>query len=391
MSEEQQQPYEHARGERGRWFLWGGLAAGVLLIVLLLTHGFGLLAGRTPPEPAPLLVHQGDRLVVPEGSPLRQRLLIEPAEAVPLGGSLILAATVESDPARTAPVLAPLGGRVQQVRVHPGERVAAGAELVVIDSPDLAQAYADYRKAADALALSGKNLERQEGQAKIGAVSTKDLDQARSDHAVAAAEYQRARARLRAVGAPADEGAARALVVRAPFAGSITAVSVATGNMVNDTTQPLLTLVSTGTVWVSALLAEQDVGRVAPGADAEIRLPSDPEHPRTGKVATVSDVIEPDSHRAKVRIVLDNEAQALKPNMFASVTVHCTPMARVVVPTSALLMNNDRTSVYVLTAPWTFERRVVEPDLQEGTQVALRAGVKAGERIVVQGGILLND
>ena len=54
-------------------------------------------------------------------------------------------------------------------------------------------------------------------------------------------------------------------------------------------------------------------------------------------------------------------------------------------------MNNDRTSVFIATAPWVFERRTVEPQLEEGSSVAIRSGVNAGEQVVVKGGILLND
>ena len=54
-------------------------------------------------------------------------------------------------------------------------------------------------------------------------------------------------------------------------------------------------------------------------------------------------------------------------------------------------MNNDRTTVFVTTAPWTFERRVVETQLDEGPTVVLRSGVNAGEQVVIKGGILLND
>jgi cobalt-zinc-cadmium efflux system membrane fusion protein len=63
----------------------------------------------------------------------------------------------------------------------------------------------------------------------------------------------------------------------------------------------------------------------------------------------------------------------------------------VILPASALLMNNDRTTVFVETAPWTFERRTVEPLLQGSPEVAILSGVRAGERVVVKGGILLND
>jgi membrane fusion protein, heavy metal efflux system len=130
---------------------------------------------------------------------------------------------------------------------------------------------------------------------------------------------------------------------------------------------------------------------VAAGQDAEVRLAADPGHALRGKVLFVSDVVESDSHRNKVRIAFDNEGYRLKPNMYASVTLMGTQRARVVVPTSALLMNNDRTSVFVATAPWTFQRRTVEPDLQEGTSVAILSGLAAGEQVVTRGGILLND
>jgi cobalt-zinc-cadmium efflux system membrane fusion protein len=109
-----------------------------------------------------------------------------------------------------------------------------------------------------------------------------------------------------------------------------------------------------------------------------------------GKVSFISDVIEPDSRRNKVRIAFTNGDYALKPNMFATVTLMGEKRFHVVLPSSALLMNNDRTSVFVAIAPWTFERRNVDPQLEEGSSIAIRSGVAAGEQ-VVKGGILLND
>jgi membrane fusion protein, heavy metal efflux system len=102
-------------------------------------------------------------------------------------------------------------------------------------------------------------------------------------------------------------------------------------------------------------------------------------------------VLESDSRRNKTRIAFENPDLALKPNMFASVLLKAPPLQRVVLPSSALLMNNDRTTVFVATAPWTFERRVVEPQLEGGPRVAILSGLKPGEQVVVKGGILLND
>jgi membrane fusion protein, heavy metal efflux system len=144
-------------------------------------------------------------------------------------------------------------------------------------------------------------------------------------------------------------------------------------------------------VWVTALVAEKDIGAVAKGQDAQVSLAAYPEQILHGKVLFVSDVVEPDSRRNKLRIAFPNASYALKPNMFATVTLVGQPQSRVVLPTSALLMNNDRTSVFIATAPWTFERRTVEPQLEEGSSVTIRSGVAAGEQVVIKGGILLND
>ncbi|HUJ80950.1 MAG TPA: efflux RND transporter periplasmic adaptor subunit [Candidatus Acidoferrales bacterium] len=385
--------YDHSATARGRVFLWGGIGAGALLIAVLFTHGFGLLGGgHGANAETPLLLHQGDKIIIPEGSPLRQRVTVLPAAAQAASGKLTLPGVVEADPARTAALLTPLAGRVRELKVALGDRVAAGQTLAIIDSPDLAQAYEDNDKAADNFELTRRNLERQEGQHRIGAASDRDLDQARSDHAQAAAEYERTQARLRAVGAASDsKERLHWLTLRAPFAGSITTLAIAPGNMINDPTQPVMTIADLGNVWVTALVPEQDVGTVAKGQDAEVALAAYPGQALRGKVLFVSDVIEADSHRNKVRIAFENGGLRLKPNMFATVTLLEAQRPRVILPTSALLMNNDRTSVFVATAPWTFERRIVDAQLEEGPTVVIASGVTAGEQVVVKGGILLND
>ena len=384
--------FEHHQTARGRAFLWGGAVAGLLLIVLLFTHGLGLFATQPSATEATGLVHQGDRILIPEGSVLRERLAVMPAVAESVRGRLVLPGIVESDPARTAAVLPALAGRISELRVALGDRVSRGQVLAVLDSPDLGQAFDDDDKATDTLRLTEKNLQRQEGQAKIGAASDRDLDQARSDHAQALAEYTRTQARLKAIGVSDEVNRrSRLLAVRAPIAGTVTSLAVAPGNMVNDPTQPLMSIADLATVWVTALVPEQDVGAVAKNQDAEVSLAAYPERILQGKVLFVSDVVEADSRRDKVRIAFSNPDHALKPNMFATVTLLAAARTRVVLPTSALLMNNDRTSVFVAVAPWTFERRIVEPRLEEGETVAIDSGIKPGEQVVVKGGILLND
>ena len=385
--------HDHEPTFRGGAFLWGGIGLGVLLLAALLTHGFGLFAGSGKGAAEPeLMVRQGDKILVPEGSALRARLSMVAAASQSVKPKLQLPAVVESDPARTAAVLTPLSGRLIALKVALGDRVSRGQIVAVIDSPDLGQALNDNEKAADSFRLTAKNLERQEAQNKLGVASDRDLDQAKSDHAQAAAEYTRTQGRLKVLGvAPDAKSSLRELAVAAPVAGSVTALNVAPGNMINDPTQALMTIADLSTVWVTALVAEKDVAAVAKNQEAQVTLSAYPDRVLRGKVLFVSDVIEADSRRGKIRIAFANGDYTLKPNMFATVVLSGAERSLVVLPSSALLMNNDRTSVFVATAPWTFERRNVEAELEEGSSVAIRSGVTAGEQVLVKGGILLND
>jgi cobalt-zinc-cadmium efflux system membrane fusion protein len=385
--------HEHEPTARGRAFLWGGIVLGALFLAALLTHGFGLFGGAgKPAETAGSTVRQGDKILVPEASALRNRLRVVPASATIVRAQFVLPGVVESDPARTVAVLTPLGGRLVSLKVALGDRVARGQLLAVIDSPDLAQAYADDDKGADSARLTKKNLERQEAQNKLGVASDRDLDQARSDYAQAAAEYTRAQARLKILGVPLDNPpTSRLLSVTAPVSGSITTLAVAPGNLINDPTQTMMTIADLSTVWVTAMVPEKDIAAISKNQEAQVRLLAYPDRVLHGQVLFASDVVEADSHRNKIRIAFANSDYALKPNMFATVTIAGLAQTQVVLPSSALLMNNDRTSVFVATAPWTFERRTVDTSIEEGSSVAIRSGVAAGEQVVVEGGILLND
>jgi cobalt-zinc-cadmium efflux system membrane fusion protein len=385
--------HDHHPAFRGRAFFWGGIGLGVLLVAILLTHGFGLMGGAAKVAEGPAwMERRGTKIVIPEGSPLRSRLAVARASADSVNLRLTLPALVESDPARTASVIPPLSGRVLDLKVRLGDRVAKGQVLAVLDSADLAQAYDDYDKAADAFRLTQKNLGRQLEQSKIGVASDRDLDQAKSDNAQTEAEYTRTRARLNVLHASTESrGSSRLLTVQAPVSGSIITLSVTPGSVINDPTAPLMTIADLSTVWITAMVPEKDIGVVAKGQDADVSLTAYPDRLLHGKVLFVGDVVEPDSRRNKIRIAFANTDYSLKPNMFATVTLAGPPQARVILPSSSLLMNNDRTSVFVATAPWTFERRTVELQLEDGPSVAIRSGVSPGEQVVVKGGILLND
>jgi cobalt-zinc-cadmium efflux system membrane fusion protein len=130
---------------------------------------------------------------------------------------------------------------------------------------------------------------------------------------------------------------------------------------------------------------------ISKGQAVDVSFAAYPGEVLHGSVLFVSDVLDADTRRTKVRIAFDNPDRRLRPGMFATANFHAASRTFVIVPTGALLLKDDVTQVYVETAPWTFAARTVDIAFQQGEEAFLRAGVKAGERIVAKGGVLLGD
>jgi cobalt-zinc-cadmium efflux system membrane fusion protein len=338
------------------------------------------------------LTRVGNRITVPPSSVLRSQLGISEVAMKDVARTLVLPAMVEADPARTVKVLPPVAGRVVELKVQLGERVKRGQELAVIDSGDLAQAYSDQEKARSMLTLTKKALDRQMGLEKAGGASIKDREQAQSDFAQAQSELDRSETRLRSIGVSAQQiEPTRVLNLKAPIDGSLIDLQMAAGAFLNDPTAAVMTIANLDTIWVTANVPEKDISFVYTGQTVKVTFPAYPDKVVDGKVLFVSDVIEPDTRRNKVRIAFDNPDKTMKPNMFANVTFEAAPVSRVMIPTSALLMTNDHTQVFVEVADWAFERREVEIAYQEGTNAAIKSGLNAGDRVVVKGAVRLND
>ncbi|MGF6346526.1 efflux RND transporter periplasmic adaptor subunit [Variovorax sp. W2I14] len=375
------------------WLALGLLAGAALLLVLTIYRAHA----SAPPAaaPGPLLVREGNRLVVPVGSALRERLRVETVGDEASAHEVALPATVEADPARTANIVPPLTGKLVELKVRLGDTVRRGQLLATIASPDLAQAVADAQKARDALDLAQRALVRARGVNEAGSNAAKDVEAAQSAVAQQAAELQRSEMRLRTLGADgsgvSSGRGAQVLNITAPMAGTVTALNAAAGANLNDANAVLMTVSNLDAVWVTVNVPENLVSAVAPGQNAVVTLAAYPGRSFSGKVAFVSAVLDADSRRARARIVFANPEGLFKPNMYATAVLGVPQARQPQVPASALLMNNDSVSVFVEAAPWTFVRRAVEPGREDGDSVRIRNGLAAGERVVVRGGVLLND
>jgi cobalt-zinc-cadmium efflux system membrane fusion protein len=390
-------PTLHQKKMSRKIAIFVGIAILTAIIWIMISHHETSAAEQKPSQPdAPMFTHRGDEITVPANSPLHSHLVVAAVSDTATPNMMSFPAVVEADPSSTVNILPPLTGRLVALNVKLGDVVKKGQVLAVINSPDLAQAVSDTAKARDALDLANKALIRARGVNGVGANATKDLEAVESNHNQAQAEYDRAQSKLNTLSVNSTlhvkkKSAGSTLIITAPISGAITALNIGAGSYINDATAALMTISNLENVWVTANISEDLISDIHQGVAADATLSAYPDLKLHGKVSSVSAVLDADTRRGKARIAFDNSDGKLKPNMFATVNIAVAQAKQLSVPQSALLMNNDNTTVFVEVRPNVFVRRVVELGTEDENNVKVTAGLASGDRIVVQGGVLLND
>jgi cobalt-zinc-cadmium efflux system membrane fusion protein len=309
-----------------------------------------------------------------------------PVETRDLPVELTANGTVNPDVTRTIHVTSLASGRVVDLKVRLGDYVKKGQSLLVISSPDLGSAMADYQKARTDEQLARKALDRAELLFSHGALAEKDLQVAQNAEDKAKVDMQTAEQRVRLLGG--DPAHPDAMVnLRAPVSGTIVEQNVAGFEAVKspDNTNSLFTIADLSQVWVVCDVYENDLGQVHVGDSAQIRLNAFPDRLFPGKVADISRVLDPNTRSAKVRIVLANADGSLRPGMFATATFRSRKsQASLVVPATAVMRLHDKDWIFVKEGDKRFRQLEVHTggSTQDGLS-RLRDGVTPGQEVVV--------
>jgi len=358
------------------------------LVLVSACSGKGGSATSDPPAP-PGVEKRDKSLFVPEGSPLRQRLTVAAVVTEQVQRQLVAPASVEAEPTRMAKIAPPLAGRVVKLFVHFGDTVKLNDPLFTLDSPDLVSAQSDYLKAKSALAQAERNLGRQTDLKEHGIGAQRELEQAQTERDTQQSEVERATTRLRLLHVgPGTVGGP--MTVTAPIAGRVIDLATAPGQFQNDPSQVLMTVADLTTVWLTASVQEKDIRRVHQGDDAAATFAAYPGEMFYGSVLFVGDLLDPETRTIKVRVAFKNDDFRLKPGMFATVTFKSKPAPEIVAPTPGVVIGGDKSSVFVETAPWTFEKRTIEVGEQlGGDRIVVTKGLDVGTRIVSSNAVLL--
>lgn len=316
-----------------------------------------------------------------------------------VGGVVRTTGRLTFDDRRVSHVYSPLSGRVTRLMVDPGQRVKAGQTLALIDSPDLGSALSDANKAQAALAQAEREYARQKELFEAHAGARRDLEAAEAAYRMAVAERDRAQQRAAALYAPDAGGVSQGFQLKSPIAGEVISRTANPGTELQGqygggSAVELFTIGEIDRLWLLADVYEMDLFRVKVGSPVEISIAGYPDNPIRAKVEWISGALDPATRTAKLRCDLPNPRRLLKPEMFAQAAIRVDTTRALAVPREAVVRIANQTFAFVdlgsrPDGTRRLERRPIQVDEQAGGDpVPVKAGLKAGERVVVHGSIL---
>jgi len=291
---------------------------------------------------------------------------------------------IAPDVNRSVPVVSLGGGRVVEIKAKLGDYVQKGQVLLLINSPDLSGAFSDYQKFKADDQLADKQLARAKLLYDKGAIPLSDLENAEDVQAKATADLNAAIQHVRVLGGDVNNPSPL-LPLRAPISGTIVDQQITGGTGVRslDNQQSLFTIADLSVVWVLCDVYQDMLSRVHVGDVAEINLTGYSES-FPGKVINISQVLDPNTRAAKVRIELPNPHGLMRAGMFVTATFRASrPVDRVTVPASAVVHLHDKDWVFLPAGGNKFRRVAVQLGQQEkdGPDQVI-SGLKPNDQIV---------
>lgn len=289
-----------------------------------------------------------------------------PAEMHEFGRSVRAFGVVEENTRLQTAISARVEGWVENLAISAiGDNVKSGDLLFRLFSPDLIAAQRDYLVAVNTGA---------EGRIESAARRLKSLGL--QDQSIDA---------LRKT---------RRLEERAPiFAerdGVVSALDVREGTFLRPGDR-VATIQDYSKVWIIASLAEQDLWGVKAGMHAMLDFPNIPDAARHGMVDYVYPTVDPKTRTGRVRIVLDNDDDTLRPGAYADVSFNVEARERLAVPSEAVLYDAQGAHVVLALGGGRFAPAAIETGISATGFTEVLSGLVSGDEVVISAQFLLDS
>ncbi len=172
--------------------------------------------------------------------------------------------------------------------------------------------------------------------------------------------------------------------IRAPFDGVVAEVYISKGTSAGPSGPVVLFVSSTNVVALD--VDESEISQIKDDLSASVRVSAYPGRDFTAKVTSVAPVADTRTHSFSVVVTPVDDANLLRPGMYADVTILVTlKPAALLVPTAAVAQLNNQSIVYVVKSDNTVEVRPVITGLSDPNHVEIVSGLQAGETVVTAG------
>ena len=286
-------------------------------------------------------------------------------------------------------------GFLKERKFTEGQQVAVGDELFLIE-PDQYQAEVQQREADVSKAVAdAENADAQYARGrellKTKSIAQSKVDELKALALVADASIAQAKAAL--VAAQLDLSYTK---VVAPVAGRIGLSQYTVGNLVGPSSDPLATIVSSDPIYVEFPLTQRQLLESrreikARGGDARdlvvlVSLPDESAYDHPGRLNFIDVSTDAGTDTVTLRAEIPNPDGLLVDGQYARVTVQAgEPKSAVVVPQSALQVDQQGMFVVIVDAEKKAQIRRVETGAGQGADVVVSSGLKEGELVITLG------
>lgn len=275
--------------------------------------------------------------------------------------------------ARESIVLTPkVADTIRIIRFDSGDRVRRGQVLVEMSSVEQAADVAEARASSDA---AQEELRRTQELFDRGFASQARLDTVRAAANAAAARLNAGGSRI------ADR------TIRAPFAGVVGLRTASPGQFMRPGDQ-IGTLDDVTEIKLDFDVPETQISRVAGGVEIVARTAAYPERTFNGVIANVDSRVDPTTRTVRVRAMLPNTDEALRPGMLLTVEVRSNPRQAMAIPEMAILDQADGAYVYRVVAREGGQAvdlvRITTGQRSAGMAEVL-TGLAAGDSVITEG------
>lgn len=296
-------------------------------------------------------------------------------------------------------------GFITKVHVEEGQQVVKGQTLFTLDQ-------VQFQAAVDQAAAAVRSAQTAVNTAQITADTKRQLLE---KNIISQYEYQLAQNTLsnaQAALAQAQASLASArknlsyTVVTAPSNGVVGSIPNREGSLASPSSaQPLTTISDNSEVYAYFSLTEKDLLRLTNGGTrsmaaaidslppVQLRLSDGTMYPTTGKVATVSGVINTSTGAASVRALFNNPSGMLRSGSTGNVVMPNVSESVIVIPQKATYELQDRRFVYVVNdSNKVVSVPITVAENNDGKNFVVTSGLNAGDRIAVEGiGTVVKD